>query len=259
MPPSPNLCNCHNRPLFQCPTLGTYPLPSQNAYPPKIKNALRRGYQCTCVIPGSKGQAGCPIHDSDNAKIIDKVNEHERGDVVVDMPVIGFRQWKAGFTTESYRLSPFSPVRYVPRNFSLHSIGMGSLTWNLKEVNVARCVQSKFPQQHLSPTFDCDCGLYACKTVHGALAQGGGFAVTGAVLLSGEIIEHAYPDSYGKHPRGEGYRAERARILGVLPVLATRCGSTIDLSDYFTDDTGIPVFRTGEHLETYAKEFGVQL
>jgi hypothetical protein len=78
--------------------------------------------------------------------------------------------------------------------------------------------QPNYVPPHPAPAEECWCGVYAFKTaarVRASLeamkyeiSRNFGFnSATGVVELAGKIIEHEY-----------GYRAERARIVSILPI-----------------------------------------
>jgi hypothetical protein len=112
-------------------------------------------------------------------------------------PITAFRVWRADLYLR------------------LHSLNDQTL-WQPGEWTTARCPWS----DHAAPHEGCTCGLYAAMDIGLALVLAAGVltttspgdsmpttAIVGRVQLAGKLIEHA-----------RGYRAERARIVEILPI-----------------------------------------
>jgi hypothetical protein len=100
---------------------------------------------------------------------------------------------------------------------------MGNLRWAAGDWVTARCRRAgddpgTDPPGHRAPAEGCTCGIYALKSPGGVTRLmtrfGDGYLpsfapipASGVVELSGKVIEHAL-----------GYRAERARIVTLVPV-----------------------------------------
>jgi hypothetical protein len=97
----------------------------------------------------------------------------------------------------------------------LHSLN-DEVQWQPDEWAVAHCPWTK----HKAPHEACTCGLYAAKHLDLAMALAAVVltstspedsmpttAIVGRVQLAGKVIEHA-----------QGYRAEHARVVEVLPI-----------------------------------------
>jgi hypothetical protein len=112
-------------------------------------------------------------------------------------PITAFRVWRADLFLR------------------LHSLN-DEVQWQPGEWTVARCPWTP----HHAPHERCTCGLYAAKHFDLAMALAAVVlistspedsmpttAIVGRVQLAGKVIEHA-----------QGYRAEHARVLEVLPI-----------------------------------------
>lgn len=108
-------------------------------------------------------------------------------------PIVAYRSWKL--------------VRR-PRGLALASLNR--LLWRGADWHTAKCGRDvKAP--HEAPMEGCLCGFYAVKDLRTLgslrlLPRADATFVVGRVLIAGKVIEH-----------DEGYRAERARVLDVLP------------------------------------------
>jgi hypothetical protein len=122
-----------------------------------------------------------------------------------------------------------------------------SATWPVGEWVEASCLIPR-SGSHRAPSSGCSCGLYAVKTrrqLSNLLAEVAsdrpspirrGLVVCGVVELSGMIIEH-----------DRGYRAERARIVELLPIRGDR-GHAARAASHFGVDTGKPIGRPRDPL-----------
>jgi hypothetical protein len=112
-------------------------------------------------------------------------------------PITAFRVWRADLFLR------------------LHSLN-DEVQWQPDEWTVARCPWTG----HKAPHEACTCGLYAAKHLDLAMALAATVltntspedsmpttAIVGRVQLAGKVIEHA-----------QGYRAEHARVVEVLPI-----------------------------------------
>lgn len=124
-------------------------------------------------------------------------------DVIPDgiQPIVAYRLW-------TYVLTK--------RGASLHSLtceGIRPCPWEDAGPGwvVASCTEM---QGHAAPANQCSCGVYAVPSIPELLSHAEPFergdgvgAVMGRVELAGKVIEHQ-----------RGYRAERARIVGLVPI-----------------------------------------
>jgi hypothetical protein len=150
-------------------------------------------------------------------------------------PIIGYRLWRYRLGRRGAQLRSIAAVHPLGRRGAWH--GAGS-KWV-----VASCQQHGTDPRHLAPIEDCTCGFYAFNSIFPLLEWGfamekverqqlgesdRGF-VLGRVQLAGKVIAHDY-----------GYRAERARILELIPFRGTE-GSIRDLAARLGVAVGPPV------------------
>lgn len=116
-------------------------------------------------------------------------------------PIVAYRAWRYDGGRQRDALQPFR------RGFGWHK------GWNL-----ASCLATpRGPNTatfHRAPAEGCSCGFYALKEPRyvGALSVPPGMSmILGKVELAGKIIEHT-----------AGYRAERARVVQLLPMRGQR-------------------------------------
>jgi hypothetical protein len=75
----------------------------------------------------------------------------------------------------------------------------------------------RFRRGHEVPGDECRCGFYAMSSLRGLVVEAdprflhNEGVVLGRVALAGKVVEHEY-----------GYRAERARILELIPIQGTK-------------------------------------
>jgi hypothetical protein len=125
----------------------------------------------------------------------------------------------------------------------LHSLN-NETQWEPGEWASAHCPRSG----HDAPDEDCTCGLYAAKDLDMALVLAAGVltstspgdsmpatAIVGKVQLAGKVIEH-----------DRGYRAERARVVEILPIEGRR-----RLTQSLAGRFGVPV---GDQIPTSTVE-----
>jgi hypothetical protein len=100
-------------------------------------------------------------------------------------------------------IEPISALRVwrVDSDLRLHSLNREA-TWVPGEWLTAHCSI----KDHTAPREGCTCGVYAAKDLNQLTPVVGAPAIVGKVRLAGKIIEH-----------DRGYRAERARIVELLP------------------------------------------
>jgi hypothetical protein len=112
----------------------------------------------------------------------------------------------------AYRVWCYAMSEGVPHLLSLHDDGRGA--WLTREWNRASCLHWEVTD-HKAPVEGCHCGFYATKDLEtvvgfglipGLGPRGSRPLMMGRVLLAGKVIEH-----------DRGYRAERAKVLDVLP------------------------------------------
>jgi hypothetical protein len=150
----------------------------------------------------------------------------DRPDQVPDSiePLIGYRAWRFSFGLHEASLFPLtgpvepkvSPWDGATRRWVTASCRFGGLdpvTDPMRE-HLER-IASKLGSQldevlrrdpHSIPGEGCSCGFYAMKTLGGMLSLSGTGFILGRVELAGKVIEYT-----------EGYRAERARIVELIP------------------------------------------
>lgn len=127
----------------------------------------------------------------------------------------------------AYRVWRFHPPAHDPLLYSLNQMDWVPGTW-------AQAVCERFTPPplygtggHSAPGEGCSCGFYAAKAlVHSvdlARAAPTGLLV-GRVELAGKVIEH-----------DEGYRAERARIVELLPMPGQE-----SVAEWFANVYGVP-------------------
>jgi hypothetical protein len=126
-------------------------------------------------------------------------------------PITAFRVWR------------------VNEDLELQSLGSDT-SWPPGGWLTARCER----KQHSAPHWGCSCGLYSAKEINTVLMLAsihmpqdlaGPMIVLGRVHLSGKVIEH-----------DDGYRAERARVIQILPVSGSRSHAEAVAARY-----GVPV------------------
>lgn len=206
---------------------------------------------CTC-----RGRAflilSCPAHNPLSSQYYPTVSGSaslylpsppvaEPGVIKADQPIVGFRAWNHSVTQRVFRLTPFSPVRYVPDTVRLHSTGVGGSApnpWN-EAVATAKCrhYADALAVAHRSPTRSCECGLYTWKGP-GLAAVGPPGAIWGAVLIWGRVIEHG----------DEGFRSEFAKIICLS-------SNGHELTEYAARQRGVPMV-SADKVAIYASEFG---
>ena len=142
-------------------------------------------------------------------------------DVIPDgiQPIVAYRMWTYALTK---------------RGATLHSLtcqGIRRCPWEDAGPDwvVATCTRI---QGHAAPANQCSCGVYAVAPIPELLRHAVPFergdgvgALMGRVELAGKVIEHE-----------RGYRAERARIVGLVPIE----GATRDVMR-FGNRLGIPI------------------
>jgi hypothetical protein len=133
-------------------------------------------------------------------------------------PIVGYRMW--GYTSEGGRVELHSlmcpgggcPWEATASDWVVASCG---LFLGLK-VLMPELDDERFRLAHEVPGDECRCGFYAMSSLRGLLAEGdprvmhSEGAVLGRVALAGKVVEHEH-----------GYRAERARILELIPIQGT--------------------------------------
>jgi hypothetical protein len=111
-------------------------------------------------------------------------------------------------------IEPITAFRVWRVNDELHLQSLGSDTsWPPGGWLAATCERA----QHRAPHEACSCGLYSAKDINTVLMLaalsmlGGPVTILGRVHLAGKVIEH-----------DDGYRAERARVIEILPLSGSR-------------------------------------
>jgi hypothetical protein len=162
--------------------------------------------------------------------------------VRADQPFVAFRNWKAECNHRKYRLTPFSPIRYVPNGVRLLSVGIGTgqpSPWNDPTAK-AECRFGKASPHHFndprSPVKDCECGLYTWKNA-AKIGPNGGGSIWGAVLIWGRVLEH-----------DEGFRSEYAKIICFA-------ANGNEITHHAAAERGIPLVPL-DKVPVYASEFG---
>jgi DNA-binding CsgD family transcriptional regulator len=134
-------------------------------------------------------------------------------------PIVGYRMWRYTVAADGAQLHSLNCSARVPGHCTCGWAHSGS-DWAL-----AGCLLDVHPNS--APAEECSCGFYAMATLTRLVAQAPipatalgipGLvedsdregAVLGRVELAGKIIEHDY-----------GYRAERARVVELLPYQET--------------------------------------
>jgi hypothetical protein len=106
----------------------------------------------------------------------------------------------------AYRVWAFDPPAKSPLLKSLHNATL----WLPNEWTRADCSRKLLDPDspHDPPAERCTCGIYAAKTLAIPVMMAGGLShlLIGRVELAGKVIEHDL-----------GYRAERARVVELLP------------------------------------------
>jgi hypothetical protein len=137
------------------------------------------------------------------------------------VPFVGYRAWQV---VEEHGQPVFYPLSHRSREWVGASRGWASATCAVAGMPAAppRTQLDWFdrPRPHSVPGEDCSCGFYAMKELHPHLVQLVSFAqkaqldgrvpgrfILGRVELAGKVIEH-----------DDGYRAERARIVELIPL-----------------------------------------
>ena len=99
------------------------------------------------------------------------------------------------------------------RSLSFGFTGSGATPWEIGEERIAKCLSyDKACLPGGVPGPNCNCGFWAYKSLGHLLCGTSSIygANFGKVLFTGRILEHQF-----------GYRAERAKILEVVPVEET--------------------------------------
>jgi hypothetical protein len=139
-------------------------------------------------------------------------------------PFVGFRAWQV---VEERGEPVFYPLSHRSREWVGATLGWVSATCAVDGMPGVRSRGQvewfERPHPHSAPGEDCSCGFYAMKELHPHLVQLISFAqraqldgrvpgrfVLGQVELAGKVIEH-----------DRGYRAERARIVELIPLRET--------------------------------------
>src|SRR5215210_3507386 len=131
-------------------------------------------------------------------------------------PIFGYRGWR--YTTSDRGVQLFA-VGHIRGDDCAKNDWEGA--WSLWVT--ASCPFVLEPT-HVVPDEECTCGFYAMKSVDDVAGfgmasdpadslegEGATGTVLGRVFLAGKVIEHAF-----------GYRAERARIVELIPTTADR-------------------------------------
>ena len=137
-------------------------------------------------------------------------------------PIVGYRAWYFEIGKREARLHPITQGSGVgPRAGAWDGASWGWVT--------ATCSLVGPGAWHVAPAEDCTCGFYAMRELHPVVQDAAGLhvwrqlglgcesgLVMGRVELAGKVIEHEF-----------GYRAERARIVELIPFGGTERSVTI--------------------------------
>jgi hypothetical protein len=157
-------------------------------------------------------------------------------------PVIGFRSWKL----DAGRVCLAGRIANVP--------------WEFDKPTEAICQEGFFRKPraelgaHVSPHFDCTCGLHAYASQEALEANqiATQRSIFGAIIAWGTLIAHEY-----------GFRAKRARPVALAfgpprpdrNVVDLRRGEWVTLAEKIAENYRVPIVPL-EDLTAYAQTFG---
>lgn len=222
MSQSPPQCNCQQfRTSQYCPLHGPPAYLGQQWY------------------PSASGSASLYLPSGDPALEV-KLPPTTAADLRADQPFVGFRAWRPENQVTPWRLTPFSPLRYLPSRVLLHSLTSNGpdAPWNDPVAHASCRYAGASAAHHLdqrSPVKDCACGLYTWRTA--ARVSTARPHIWGAVCIWGRVLEH-----------DEGFRSEHAKIICFAD-------NGNEITEYAARERGIPVVPA-DKVSVYAGEFG---
>jgi hypothetical protein len=174
-------------------------------------------------------------------------------------PIVGYRMWgytSAGGRVELHSLRCMTPAGGCPWEAvaSHWVVASCEILLALKGL-IGELEKERFRTAHEVPGDECQCGFYAMSSLRGLLAEADPRylhhegAVLGRVALAGKVIEHEH-----------GYRAERARILELIPIQGTEV-SVKRLGDLLALPVGrsVPLFPEGPRPSSPAARVRISL